>query len=84
MLAEGVKVGLFRYALMRLIELSFRTTDKLNKPWRQMGYQLVDELEAPEGLDPALVVPLVGCGPGYRIRVRIVPISFLRRNSDGK
>jgi hypothetical protein len=50
--------------------------DKLDVPWRQMGYQLVYELEALEGLGFALVEPLGGCGPGYRIRIRIV-LDFL-------
>ena len=37
--------------------------DKLDSPGRQMGYQLIYELEALEGLGPALIVPLWGCGP---------------------
>ncbi len=54
--------------------------DKLDTPGRKMGYQLVDELEALEGLDPALVVPLGGCGLGHRIRIRIV-LDFLGTGS---
>jgi len=54
--------------------------DKLDTPGRQMGYQLVYELEALEGLGPALVEPLGGCGPGYRIRIRIV-LDFLGTGS---
>jgi len=46
--------------------------DKLDTRGRQMGYQLVYELEALEGLGPALVEPFGRCGPGYHIIVRIV------------
>ena len=46
--------------------------DKLDTPGRQVGYQLVYKLKSPEGLGPALIVPLWGCGPGYCIRIRII------------
>jgi hypothetical protein len=54
--------------------------DKLDTPRRQMGYQLVYELEALEGLGPALVEPFGRCGPCYRIIVRIV-LDFLGTGS---
>ena len=50
--------------------------DRLDTPGRQMGYQLVYEHEALEGLGPALVEPFGRCGPGYHIRSRIV-LDFL-------
>ena len=54
--------------------------DKLDTPGRKMGYQLVYELKSLEGLGPAFVEPLGGCGPGYRIRIRIV-LDFLGTGS---
>jgi hypothetical protein len=50
--------------------------DKLDTPGRKMGYQPVYKLKSLEGLGFALIEPLGGCGPGYRIRIRIV-LDFL-------